>query len=86
MRLILLLWLSVSLSLLYAKVAYLLSISWLVVLMPTMIVFSPFALMFCLVGFFICAIVFAIMWFILWLPLMYVMGRLYMKVSNNGSN
>ena len=50
-------WLSVSFSLLYAKVTYLLSISWLVVLMPTILVLSPFALLISLGAFFVLAVV-----------------------------
>jgi hypothetical protein len=79
-------WLSVSFSLLYAKVTYLLSISWLVVLMPTILVLSPFALLISLGAFFVLAVVVAIIWFLMWLPLMYAMGRLYIKVYPNGSN
>ena len=86
MRYVLAGWLSASFSLLYAKVTYLLSISWLVVLMPTILVLSPFALLLSLGAFFICAMVIAIMWFIMWLPLMYAMGRLYIKVSPNDGN
>jgi hypothetical protein len=63
-------WLSVSFSLLYAKVTYLLSISWLVVLMPTILVLSPFALLISLGAFFVLAVVVAIIWFLMWLPLM----------------
>ncbi len=79
-------WLSVSFFLLYAKVTYLLSISWLVVLMPTILVLSPFALLLSLGAFFLLAVVVAIIWFLMWLPLMYCMGRLYIKVYPNGSN
>lgn len=75
-----------SFSLLYAKVTYLLSISWLVVLMPTILVLSPFALLISLGAFFVLAVVVAIIWFLMWLPLMYFMGRLYIKVYPNGSN
>ena len=86
MRYVLAGWLSASFSLLYAKVTYLLSISWLVVLMPTILVLSPFALLLSLGAFFLCSIVIAIIWFILWLPLMYAMGRLYIKVASHGGN